>query len=146
MFMLYIWLAVICVGLIVEFIDAGSLVSVWVSVGAIIPLLMSFWKNYAVWYITLQVVIFGIITLLCMVFLRRICKKLLFGKTDGKTNMDVLIGKTFKIKVVRDEVMYVKINGIEYKAILENENGILEVGEEVEIVKFSGNKIIVKRV
>lgn len=146
MYMLYIWLAIICVGLVIEFLDAGSLVSVWVSVGAIVPLLMSIWKNNAVWYITLQVIVFGVITLLCMVFLRRICKRLLFKNTNEKTNMEAIIGKKVKIKSVANEVMYVKVNDVEYRAVAENEDESFEVGAEVEIVKISGNKIIIKKI
>ena len=145
MYMMYIWLAIICIGLVVEFIDAGTLVSVWVSVGAVIPLLMSLAEINTVWYITLQVVVFAVVTVLCIVFIRRLCKKFLFKNTTEKTNLDVWIGKTVKIKSVEKDIMLVKINDIEYRAVLENEE-VLEKGAEVEIVKFSGNKIIVKKV
>ena len=143
--MMYIWLAVICIGLVVEFIDAGTLVSIWVSVGAVIPLLMSLAKINAVWYITLQVVVFAVITVLCIVFLRKICKKLLFKNTKEKTNLDVWVGKTTNIEKVENNTMLVKINDILYRAVLDGDE-ILEAGTKVEIVKFSGNKIIVKKV
>ena len=142
--MMYVWIAIICIGLVVELLDAGTLVSVWVSVGAVIPLIMSFWQIDKAWYITLQVVIFGIVTVLCLVFLRKICKKLLFKNTNEKTNLDVFVGKKLKIKAVENNVMFVKINDIEYRAISEVEDEIFEIGTEVKVVKFSGNKVIVK--
>ena len=74
MYMLYIWLAVLSVGLLVESLYAGTLISIWFSAGAIIPLIMSFWGITTPIYITIQVVIFGLVTLLCLIFLRkRLC-------------------------------------------------------------------------
>ncbi|MBE5741235.1 MAG: NfeD family protein [Clostridiales bacterium] len=145
MHMLYIWLAVLCVGLLIEWINAGTLISVWFSVGAIIPLIMSFWGITTPLYITLQVVIFGLVSILCLVFLRKIAKKLLFKNTQEKTNLELYVGKKMKIVAEYNKVPYIKFNGIEYKAIAED--GVdLNIDDEVEIVRFEGNKAIVKKV
>lgn len=144
-YMLYIWLAVLAICLIIELIDAGTLVSVWFSVGAFIPLLMSFWRTNNPWYITAQIVVFGIVSALCLIFLRKIALKLFYKNDKEKIGLDGLIGKKFKIKHVDEGVAYVKVNGIEYRAELsEGEN--LNESDEVEVVKFEGNKIIVKKV
>lgn len=145
MTMFYIWIAIMCVGLVVEFLDAGTLVSVWVSVGAIIPLIMSLFKITAVWYITLQVVIFGVVTALCIIFLRKLCKKLIFKNTNEKTNLEIHVGKKTKVLEIENGKALVKINDIIYSAISEVEDEKFEANETVEIVKFSGNKVIIKK-
>ena len=97
MYMTYVWLTVLCVGMLIESINAGTLVTIWFSVGAIIPLIMSLFKITTVTYITIQFVVFGVVTLLCLIFLRKIAKKLLFKNSKDKTNLDLYLGKEFTI-------------------------------------------------
>lgn len=144
--MLYIWLAVICIGLLIESLQAGTLVSVWFSAGAIVPFFMSFWRTDSVWYITLQVIIFGVVTLLCLIFLRKIAKKTLFKNSKDKTNLDSIVGRKLKISSVDGEIVYVKINGVDYRAIEENPSDDYVVGEEVEVTRFQGNKVVIKKI
>ncbi len=142
MYMLYIWLAVICVGLLVEVLEAGTLVSIWFSLGAIIPFFMSFYRVDSAWYIALQVGVFGVVTLLSLIFLRKVAKKTLFRNTKEKTNLDAIVGKKLKIVSHSGEVFYAKLNDIEYRVVCEDE---LQVGDKVEVVKLEGNKLIVKK-
>ena len=86
MYMLYIWLAVLCVGLLVESLNAGTLISIWFSAGAVVPLIMSCWGITSATYITIQIVLFGVVTLLCLIFLRKIAKKVLYRNNQNKTN------------------------------------------------------------
>ena len=148
MYMLYIWLAVLCVGLLIESLNAGTLITIWFSAGAVIPMVMSFWGNTSPGYITAQVVIFGVVTSLCLIFLRKITKKVMFKNNKDKTNLDLYIGKKFTISNKYENVTYIKFNGIEYSAVLEKDDEIndLELGDKVEIVRFQGNKAIVKKI
>lgn len=148
MYMLYIWLAVLCLGLLMEAINTGNLVSVWFSFGAVIPLIMSFWGITSSTYITIQVVIFGVVTLLNLVFLRKIAKKLLFRSNKGKTNLDLYVGKKYTITNKYGNMTYIKFNGIEYSVTLENDDEVndLELGDKVEIIRFEGNGAIVKKI
>lgn len=148
MYMLYIWLAILCLGLVMEALNTGNLVSVWFSFGAVIPLIMSFWGITTAAYITVQVVIFGLVTLLSLIFLRKIAKKVLFRGNKDKTNLDLYIGKKFTITNKYGNITYIKFNGIEYSAVLENDDEIndLELGDKVEIIRFEGNGAIVKKV
>ena len=145
MYMVYVWLAIIAAGLILEAIEAGTLVTIWFSVGAVIPLILSLFGITELWYIILQLIIFGIVTILCLIFLRKIAKKTLFKNVKEKTNLDALIGKKFKVISADNDVCYIKINGIEYRAIAEDEAN-LEVEDLVEVIKLEGNKVIVKKV
>lgn len=148
MYMLYIWLAVLCVGLLIEALNAGTLITIWFSAGAVIPLIMSFWGITSPAYITVQVIVFGIVTTLCLVYLRKIAKKVLFKNSKDKTNLDMYIGKKFTISNKYENVTYIKFNGIEYSAVLENDDEIndLELGDKVEIIRFQGNKAIVRKI
>ena len=97
MYMLYIWLGVLCIGLLVEAINAGTLITIWFSAGAVIPLIMSFWGIETPAYIATQVIIFGTITAICLIFLRRIARKTLFKNSKDKTNLDLYVGKKYTI-------------------------------------------------
>ena len=148
MYMLYLWLAVLCVGLLIEALNAGTLITIWFSAGAVIPLIMSFWNNTNPAYITVQVVIFGLVTALCLIFLRGITKKTLFKNSKDKTNLDMYIGKKYTVTAKYGKVAYIKFNGIEYSVFdgEDVEKSNFEIGEKIEIIRFEGNKAIVKRV
>ncbi|MBO5954991.1 MAG: NfeD family protein [Clostridia bacterium] len=148
MYMLYIWLAVLCVGLLIESLNAGTLITIWFSAGAIIPLIMSFWGITTPAYITVQVIIFGLVTALCLIFLRGVAKRVLFKNSKDKTNLDMYIGKKYTVTAKYSNMTYIKFNGIEYNAIIEHDDEVndLEIGDKVEIIRFEGNKAIVKKV
>ena len=146
MYMIYVWLAVILISMIIEIADSGTLVSIWSAVGAIIPLFMALFKIVAVWYIIIQVVLFGVITALCIVFLRKVCKKFIYGKSNEKTNLDRHIGKQFKLTELEKGKIFIKINDIEFFALPENERETFQNEEVVEIVRFAGNKAIIKKI
>ena len=145
MYMIYIWLAIIAVGLILEAVEAGTLVTIWFSVGAVIPLIMSFFVVSNIWYIIAEIVIFGLVTILSLIFLRRIAKKVLYKNSKEKTNMDINIGKKFKVCRIDGEISYIKINGVEFRAVEDNEEN-LQLGDQVQIVKIRGNKIVVDKI
>ena len=148
MYMLYIWLSVLCVGLLIESINAGTLITIWFSVGAVVPLIMSFWGITTPLYITTQVIVFGLVTTLCLIFLRGITKKVLFKNSKDKTNLDLYIGRKYTILRRVNNFTYIKFNGIEYQALLEGDDEVndLQVGDKVQILKFIGNKAMVKKV
>lgn len=148
MYMLYIWLGVLCVGLLIEAINAGTLVTIWFSAGAVIPLIMSCFGITHPGYIIAQVIIFGVVTALCLIFLRKIAKKVLFKNSKDKTNLDLYVGKKYTISNKYENTTYIKFNGIEYSAYLEGDDEIndLNIGDKVEILRFEGNRAIVKKV
>lgn len=147
MYMLYIWLGVLCLGLLIESLNAGNLVTIWFSAGAVVPLIMSCWNINTPAYITIQIIIFGVVTSLCMIFLRRIAKKTLFRNSKDKTNLDIYIGKKFTISNKYGNNTYIKFNGIEYSAFLDGDDEVndLELGDKIEIIRFQGNKVVVKK-
>ena len=147
MTMLYVWLAVFALGLIIELIVEGSLISVWFSIGAIIPMILSAFCESSLLMISVEIIIFGVVSAVCLIFLRKITKKVLFKNSKEKTNMEVYEGKLVKITKVLDdgEKGLFKLNGIEYVAIFENESDVFSENEQVKINKFKGNKAIVSK-
>lgn len=143
-YMIYVWLAVFAICLVVELVDAGTLISCWFSVGAIIPFFMGFYKTNNVGYIIAQVLIFGVVSALCLVFVRKFAIKLLHKHDDGPAGLDRYIGKELTISSINetDNLVYAKLNGVEYELLTEEK---LAKGDKVKIVKFEGNKIVVKK-
>ena len=144
-FMIYVWLGIICVGLLVEGLNAGTLVSVWFAVGAVVPMIMSFWEINSVAYLTAQIIVFGVVTSLCLIFLRGITKKILFRNKDERTNLDLMVGQHLKVVRMYDEVPYIKFNGIEYRVVIQDDEDV-QVNDLVELVRFEGNKAIAKKI
>ena len=144
--MTWVWLGVLVLFVIIELVDAGTLVSIWFSLGAVIPLCMTAYQTYAAWYIILQVIVFGAVSIFSILYLRKFAKKALFKNDKETTNLDMYLGKEIKVLRVEEDRAVVKLNGIEYTIIGKNEEEKFEVGQKVSIVKFSGNKIIVKKV
>jgi len=137
---LYVWLGVTVATLILEFVTF-DLVSVWVSVGAFVAMILAACKvGYEI-----QIVVMVVVSVGCILGLRKITLKWL-TKNNEKTNMDLVVGKRVKLltKITQDELGTVKLNGITYSAKSSNNEEILE-NEYVVIEKIEGNKLIVKK-
>lgn len=136
---LWIWIGVIALALVVEAISM-DMTSIWFAVGGIVSLI-SYLCGAS---LTVQIILFVIVSALCIVFLRNITKKLI-QKPTVATNIDSIIGtKAIMIdKTTELELGSIKVNGIVYSAKAED-NSDIESGTEVEIVKVEGNKMIVK--
>ena len=137
---LYVWLGVTVATLILEFVTF-DLVSVWVSVGAFVAMILAACKvGYEI-----QIVVMVVVSVGRILGLRKITLKWL-TKNNEKTNMDLVVGKRVKLltKITQDELGTVKLNGITYSAKSSNNEEILE-NEYVVIEKIEGNKLIVKK-
>ncbi len=141
MLWLYIWLGVVAVTLIVEFLTM-ELVSVWLSIGALVAMILA---ACGVGY-EIQIVVMIIVSISCLLGLRKITLKYL-NKNKDKTNTDLLIGTKTKLlsNISEDDMGSVKINGVVWSAVSENNEPISQESL-VEIKKIEGNKLIVKKV
>lgn len=139
--MFWVWLGVIALTAIVEFISL-DLTSIWFTVGAIIPFILAAIGGVR-WEI--QVAVFVGVSALLLIFLRKITRKMLLKNANFKTNIDAIIGK--KVRMIErtdfETLGAVKINDVVWSARGENSETI-EKGEVVEVVKVDGNKLIVK--
>ena len=137
---LYIWLAVTATALIVEFITA-ELVSIWFVGGGLVAMLLA--GLGLDWYFHLPA--FIVVSLALMLCLRRVAMKRLV-KDDVKTNAETVIGKDFVLlkNIGFNQAGEIKINGIVWTAVAEDENAEIPAGTKVIVERIEGNKYIVK--
>ena len=133
--MIIIWSIVIAAALLIEFLTY-DLVSSWFAVGGIAALITATFAN--VWW---QILVFFLVSLACIAFLRRYLKR--FLKTDTTpTNLDANIGhKVDLLKDVKDGRSEIKINDITWTVSCEDK---LKAGDKVVIIGMAGNKFIVR--
>ena len=137
--MVLIWFAVIIVAAVIE---AGTmdLSSIWFSAGALFALIVALIFPDA---ISVQVIVFVVVSVLLLVILRPIFKEHM-SKNKIKTNADSLVGK---IAVCTKEIKggargEVKIEGKIWTAI-SNEDIIPE--EKVTVLAIKGVKLVVRK-
>lgn len=139
--MIWVWLAVVAVSLIVEFMS-WDLTSIWFAIAGLISLILSAINGIS-WEV--QLAVFVVISALLLIFVRKICRKLLLKNTNTKTNVDAFVGKQLKLlkAVTNDCGGEVKINGVIWQAVTDNGEEI-EAHNVVEVLRVEGNKLIVK--
>jgi membrane protein implicated in regulation of membrane protease activity len=137
---IWIWVAVIAVSLIVEFVSM-EIVSVWFSVAGLVALILAaFTVSFEI-----QIIVFIVLAMFLVTSLRRWAKNKLLN-SDGTSNIDLVKKEKLKLlsKITPTESGTVKYNGIIWTAISETEEEIKE-GEWVVVSEIKGNKLIVKK-
>lgn len=137
---LYIWLAVTAAALIVEFMTA-ELVSVWFVGGGLVAMLLA--GLGLDWYV--HVPAFIVVSFLLMLCFRRLVMKKL-NKDEVKTNAETVIGKEYELltAIGFNQAGSIKINGVVWTAVAEDDNAEIPAGTKVVVEKIEGNKYIVK--
>jgi membrane protein implicated in regulation of membrane protease activity len=138
-----IWLVLFVAMLIVEGLGP-SLVSIWFSLGALISLILSFIPNVEWW---IEVVVFVVISVATLIALRPIIKRY-YKRNNYNTNIDSYTGKR---GYVIEDITYlrpgaVKIGDVSWTAIPADKDQTILEDEVIEVVRVSGNKLIVKKV
>ena len=138
--MMWIWLGVMVISLIIE-LGTMEVVSIWFTFGAIIPFVLEVIGVGLEW----QLVAFVIISAILIASLRKITKNFFLRNSEGKTNLEAIIGQKYKLidPISAESNGSIKINGVIWTAMCEDDKAI-NSGELVEVVKISGNKIVVK--
>ena len=141
--MFWVWLGVIALTLIIE-LCTMELVSIWFTLGAIIPFILSAIGGI---YIELQIAIFVVVSALLIIFVRKYAKRLLLKNMNEKTNLDSIVGKHFRVveETTFEKNGTVKINDVVWSIMGENQETI-EKGSIIEVLRVEGNKLIVKKV
>lgn len=140
--MFWVWLGILVGSAIIE-LATMEVVSIWFTVGSIIPFILAGCLGNYLW--ELQVALFIVLSALCIIFLRRLTKKFLLKNANEKTNLDAVIGKKVRLLENTDfeTLGAVKLNDVVWTAVSENGEEIKK-GQIVEIVSVKGNKLIVK--
>lgn len=137
---IYIWLAVTAVALIVEFVTT-ELVSVWFIGGGLVAMLLS--GLGLEWYF--HVPAFIIVSIALMLCFRSFVMRKLKGE-DVKTNAETAIGKEYELidGISFNTAGSIKINGVIWSAVSENEDALIPSGTKVVVKRIEGNKYIVE--
>ena len=140
-FMFWVWLGVIILTAVIEFATM-DMTSIWFTAGAIPSLIMSAIGGVH-WAIQLST--FFVLSAVLLISLRKMTKRFLF-KHNEKTNLDLIVGKEYKLisPIGTDFMGSIKINGIVWSVTTLNRQEIDE-GSYVKVVKVEGNKFIVER-
>ncbi len=139
---IWIWLGIVVVALVLEFVTL-ELVSIWFAFGGFVALIMSACGAGVV----SQWIVFGIISLACILGLRKVSLKLLQKDDNHKiTSKELTIGSTTELLEPISETHkgLIKVNGIEWTAIGEKEDTEIKAGTLVKIIAQKGNKYVVK--
>ena len=142
-YMWIIWLAMFVITIIIEAVSS-DLLTVWFTLGSLVALIISFIPGVSWW---IQLIVFFVISIACLLALRPLAKKLL-KREKIDSNVDEIIHKKGKIIKGCDELNHgeVKVNGVIWTAVSADESKSIGQGSIVEIVAVSGNKLIVKEV
>lgn len=136
-----IWLGIFVLALIIEAIGT-DLVSIWFAFGALVALIISF--TVAPWWV--EIIIFSVVSAATLLLLRPLAHKWMRNNLV-KTNVDEIINSKGIMTAKYDFLHHgeVKINGVIWTAISQNDKDVLNVGDIVSVVGISGNKLIVKK-
>ncbi|MBO6241166.1 MAG: NfeD family protein [Butyrivibrio sp.] len=137
-----IWLIVAVVFGILELITT-SLVSIWFVFGAVVAMIVALFNAPVLF----QVIVFIIISVVSLLFTRPLAKKYLNDKIV-KTNIDSLVGRTLIAKTDIDNLKMsgkADLDGTTWIVVSEDDS-LISAGEEIEVVKIEGAKLIVRRI
>lgn len=139
--MVFFWIIVAIIFAVIEGITC-SMVTIMFTIGAVPSVFVALFDGS----IVIQIVVFLVVSLLLLIFARPIfVKKLNVGKEKNVTEQ--LEGK---LAIVTEEIApfksgLVKVGGIIWTAIGIDNNYSAAVGEQVEIVRVEGVKLIVTK-
>lgn len=140
-YMWIIWLSLFVLAMIIEAVLSG-LNSIRFAAAALIVLFLSFIPELPFWA---EIIIFVGLSAVLLLATRPLVKKFMYTKNNQKTNLDMYIGKSYKLnkKVEKGSIGEITLNGVPWNVDSENDEEI-EAGKWVEIIRIEGNKFIVK--
>ena len=138
----YIWLAVIVLAIIIEFLTA-DMVTIWFAGGGIVAMILAIFELQ--WFIHVPAFVV-VSTVLVLCFRKLVLKKL--SSAESRVNADSAIGKEFTLLSniefgVRGSI---RVNDVVWSAVGENEHDVILAGATVQVIRLEGNKYIVKEI
>lgn len=139
----HIWILIALAFFILEIFTAGFAVACF-SFGAVGSAIGALCGLTLIW----QLVIFAVVSLLALIFVRPLVVKVFYKKSAGaQTNADAIIGRTGRVSETIDPAAgkgRVALDGDDWKAVSEN-GEIIAKGQTVEIVGRDSIIITVKK-
>jgi len=138
---LYIWLAIFVIAFLFEIATPSALVSFWFAVGALAAMAVTALKLNE----TVQIIVFLLVSLICLFAVRPIAAKMLRGNQIG-TGAERIVGRRFHLlKEVTDYANgEIKVNDVVWKVKAAEE--FIEKGTLVEVLAIDGAKLSVRPV
>lgn len=136
-----VWLALLIIFAIAEAATVG-LTSVWFAIGSLGALICALLGGN-IW---LQIAIFIVLSVVCLVALRPLAKKYLNNRVEP-TNADRVIGQEAQVTQAIDNIQgsgAVTIGGITWTARSEHDTPI-PAGTMVRVLRIEGVKVIVEK-
>ena len=95
----------------------------------------------------IQVIIFLLVSLIVLIFIRPFVLKFLGGKEVERLNANIVIDK---IAIVTEKISFnypgaVRVHGKEWTAVVKDKEVAFEVGEEVLVKAIEGVKLVVEK-
>ncbi|MBP3630056.1 MAG: NfeD family protein [Clostridia bacterium] len=142
MMWVWIWLGVVAVTLLFEFITM-ELASVWFSLGGFVALIL------AVCDVSVEVqwIVFGLVSILSILLLRKVSLKYLLKNSNERiSNTDMTIGKNFELltDINPNQRGTIKVNDVVWMVVAVDSSSEIKAGTRVEVVELKGNKYVVK--
>ena len=139
--MLIVWGAVFVAFLLIE-LATEDLIAIWFSLGALIAIVFAAIKPIPFY---VSIFIYIISSLLLFIFLGRYLKKKMEPGDETITNVNVYIGKQYKLiePITRDEPGSIRIDGVTWSCISEK-NVEIKKDTFVTVVRIEGNRFVVK--
>lgn len=137
----WLWMAVFIISLVIE-LATVNLVSIWFTAGALFALM----ANQLKLGIAYQIIIFVIVSIICILLVRPLAANYLRGNIV-KTNADRAIGEhTILLKAIKENSWgEAKVNNVLWH-VRSYDNNPIEQGAKVEVLAIEGAKLVVKRI
>ena len=126
-----LWLTVSLLGLVIE-LSNGDLYVICFSIGALVSMLLAM-TDSPLW---LQVLVWAIASVLCIIFIRPSMLRRLHDRKERQSNADALVGQEGRVikAIPADGYGYVKIAGDEWRSLSADGTPIPE-GTAVVVIK-----------
>ena len=140
-YMAFIWGLILIAAIIVE-AQTDALIAIWFIPAAGVSLILSFITKQ-IW---IQVVVFVVLAAVLIFLSKKFFEKFLKKDKDEKTNMDIIIGREAYLEEEVNNLKgtgVVKINGVLWSVISENNDEVIPNGSLVTVKAVSGVKLVV---
>jgi len=138
--MMYVWLGIVVVSLILEFLTT-EMITIWFAGGGLVSMILAMLS--VEYYVQIPVfIIVSIVLLIC--FRKIVINKFSIGESN--LNADAVIGRE---AILLSEITFekpgtIKVNDVIWGVISKNEKAFIPENTVVKIVGLKGNKYIVE--
>lgn len=137
----YVWLILVAVSVVIELLTM-DLLCVWFVPSGLVSMVLAIF-DVPLW---VQIVVFVVLSVAFIVLLRKPCMAKL-NRGGAKTNADRNVGKecTLLTSVSFEKAGSVRLNGLTWTAVSEDEKETIEEGTLVTVLRIEGNKVVVRK-